>query len=156
MSKDFFDYFNENMEAMHLPAPRGFFGTLTKASASIGAMAAYVQKFGTEATVKEMVKTLEGAVRGAGGGAVGVATATSEVALIVAGCSAAFYVGACIGSLAVATGKTFSGGLSISDCFATANEYQIPTGSWLEKTLHGNPVILNRNKIPGFTAAAIA
>ena len=138
-SKGFYGYFNENMEALHLPAPYGLFGTLTTATATIGAMVKLVEKFGTRVTVAELIKTLPGAVAGAGGGAVGIATGASECLLVAGAVSAAYYVGACIGSLAVATGKTLSGGISIADCLSVANANRIETPPWLIATLHTNP-----------------
>jgi hypothetical protein len=138
MSKKFYDYFSENMKALNLPAPESLFGTLTAATASIGSMVKFVQNYGTRTTVAEMIITLPGAVAGAGGGVVGFATAASEGLLVVGALSAAYYVGACIGSLAVATGRSFSGGLSIADCLSTAALHGIETPQWLQDTLSTN------------------
>lgn len=136
--KTFYIYFKENMNELGLPAPASLFGSLTAAVSSIGAMSKYVKTFGTTATISEMVGTLAGGSTAAGGGCVGLATALSEVALAFGGLAAAFYVGACIGSLAVATGKYLSGGLSISDCISTANTHGLQT-QWLGNYLNMNP-----------------
>jgi hypothetical protein len=144
-AKTFYQYFEENMRAMGLPAPSSLFGSLTTATATIGAMATYVKTYGTTTTVSEMLLTLPGAAAGAGGGAVGAAAVASEGLLVMGALSAAFYVGACIGSLAVATGRTLAGGLSIADCFFVADKHGIPTGSWLMDTLARNPSLRHRN-----------
>lgn len=136
--KTFYIYFKENMNELGLPAPASLFGTLTAAVSSIGAMSKYVKTFGTSATVRQMIVALPGGAAAAGGGCVGLATALSEVALAFGGLTAAFYVGACIGSLAVATGKSLSGGLSISDCISTANTHGFQT-HWLGNFLNMNP-----------------
>jgi hypothetical protein len=113
-------------------------------------MATYVKTYGTSATVAEFFATMPGGVAAAGGGAVGVAAVTSEVVLWAGGITAAFYVGACIGSLAVATGKTLSGGLSIADLFAAADRHNVPTGPWLSDVLMKNPSLLSRTRMhPG-------
>lgn len=59
--------------------------------------------------------------------------------------TAAYYVGACIGSLAVATGKYLSGGLSILDCINTANEYGFQA-HWLGNFLNRNPNAIKPGK----------
>lgn len=141
--KTFYQYFEQNMKELGLPAPTSLFGTLSIATGTIGAMATFVKTYGTTTTVAEMIGTLPGAATGAGGGAVGTATALSEVLLVIGSLSAAFYVGACIGSLAVATGKKLSGGLSISDYFVSARIYGIQTDGWLIPTLVKNPALTN-------------
>ena len=62
---------------------------------------------------------------------------------MIGGCFLSFYVGACIGSLAVATGKSLSGGLSIVDIFDCAKSHDIPTSPELQKTLIAFPEICN-------------
>lgn len=59
MSKGFYDHFSENMKALNLPAPESLFGTITTATESIGAMVKYVQTYGSRATVREMLMTLQ-------------------------------------------------------------------------------------------------
>ena len=127
--KTFYDYFKENMEALGLPCPKTLFGTLTSATATTGAIVAVVEKFGTSVTIGELI--------GAG--------VLSEALLVVGGVSAAFYAGACVGSLAVATGQTLADGLSIADLFACATKHEIDTPMWLHDTLSTNPVLLNRS-----------
>jgi hypothetical protein len=141
--KSFYDYFKKNMAEMGLPAPETLFGTLTTAVASIGAMATYIKTYGDTATVAEMIGTIEGSVAGAGGGMVGAATAVSEALFFAGSLLAAYYVGACIGSLAVATGRYISGGMSIADMYDCAKSHGIPTSPGLQKTLIAFPEICN-------------
>jgi hypothetical protein len=142
---NFYSYFKKNMEEMGLPAPETLFGKLTTAVASISAMSTCIKTYGNTVTVAEMFGTLSGAAAGAGGGTVGAAAAASELTLVAGGLAASYYVGACIGSLAVATGKYLSGGLSIADLFACAKSHGIPTSSELQKTLMRYPEICNAN-----------
>lgn len=144
MAKDFYDYFKENMDALGLPAPQSLFGTVTAAAATIGAMAKYVEKYGNRQTVIEMARALPGGAAAAGGGAVGVAAGLGEVMFAIGSLAAAFYVGACIGSLAVAAGRSLSGGLTMADYFHTAfmHGFSNQTSLWLGPTLHAYPVLL--------------
>lgn len=144
MPTGFYDHFSANMRALHLPAPESLFGTVTTATASIGSMVKYVQTYGTRVTLREMLMTLPGAVSGAGGGAVGYATAGSEAILVIGAVSAAYYVGACLGSLAVATKKTISTELSIAECLSNALFHGIDTPSWVRSTLATHPALLGR------------
>ena len=148
MEKGFWDRFRENMEALGLPAPQSLFGNVGLASATIAAIAKVVQTYGTKVTVSEAILTMSGGAAGAGGGAVGVAAATSEVVLIAGGLTAAFYVGACIGSLAVALGETLSGGITLSDCLASAIDQGIPPQPWLVAVLKENPKFLGATNYP--------
>ncbi len=144
MPKQFYNHFADNMKALHLPAPESLFGTITTATASIGSMMKYIQTYGTKATVREMLLTLPGAFSGAGGGSIGFATAASEAILVIGAVSAAYYVGACLGSLAVATKKSLSTEASIAECLSTAVLHGIDTPPWLQNTLAANPALLGR------------
>ena len=128
IQKTFYGYFKENMESLGLPAPDTLFGTLATATATISAIVASVEKFGTAVTIGELI--------GAG--------ILSEKLLAIATLSAAYYAGACLGSLAVATGRYFSGGLSIGDLFTCATAHGIVTPKWLSNTIATNPVLLCR------------
>ena len=122
-NKTFYAYFKENMEGLGLPAPESLFSTVAAAVGTISAMVAVLEKYGENVTVAELV---------------GTGSAASEYLLVVGACSAAFYVGACIGSLAVATGKKLSGGQNLFDCI----EYllsDIPV--WLKEKTLTNPIL---------------
>lgn len=103
---DFYKYFKENMEALGLaPPPETLFGTQQLAVTTISAILAYIEKYGTKVTMLEMV---------------GAGSRLEQLATLGA-LGAAFYVGAAIGSLAVATGRTISGGASIADVLFEAS-----------------------------------
>lgn len=109
---DFYKAFKSNMDAMGLPAPASLFGSLSVAIASTGAMAGCIAKLGTSATLSEVLLTLP-LVSGGAAAAAGVA----ELAAALGALSAAFYLGACIGSLVAAAidvyGPTIIGSLSM-------------------------------------------
>jgi hypothetical protein len=117
----FYDHFAANMEAMGLSAPRGLFETSTKATATISAIAGAMKHYGPRVTVREILLTIP---------AFASAPAVAELALLAGGVFAAFYVGACIGSFAVATGKT----LALVDLTTVANQLRL-SGPWLMPAL---------------------
>lgn len=103
----FYKYFRENMEALGLaPPPKSLFGTQQLAVATIGSILAYIEKFGTKATVLEMA---------------GAGTRLEQLATLGA-LGSAYYAGAAIGSLALATGRTIDGGTSLGDVLFEASK----------------------------------
>ena len=121
---DFYKYFKENMDALNLPAPENLYGSVATAQATISGLLGYIDKYGTRVTVLEMV--------GAGTNLERLAT--------VAAVQAAYYIGAAIGSLAVATGRTLAGGTSLSDVLFEASRWNLKR-DWLLPLLHRNPGI---------------
>jgi hypothetical protein len=121
---NFYRYFRENMESLGLPAPVSLFGSLQMAMANAAAFVTHIDKFGKGITVGEML--------GAG--------LRAEKLGMVATSSAAFYVGAVIGSIAVATGRTLSGGVSLADVMweIRCNGLYRP---WLAETMRRNAMI---------------
>ena len=96
---DFYKYFKENMEALGLmPPPESLFGTQQLAIGTISTILGCIEKFGTKVTVMEVI---------------GAGTRLEQLA-VVSAAGAAYYVGALIGSLAVATGRTLAGGTSLA------------------------------------------
>jgi hypothetical protein len=85
-----------------------------------------VEKFGKTVTLREVI--------GAGTKLEGLA--------VIGACSAAYYAGAVIGSLAVASGRTLGGGTSLADVMfiAKQNDWNAP---WLRGTLHRAPHLYN-------------
>lgn len=138
----FYYYFEQNMSALGLPAPKSLFGTLSTTTATIGSMATYVKTWGTSATLIEWVATAKGGAIAAGGGVVGMATVLSEGVIIVGGLTASFYLGACLCSLMVATEKKITESLSYEDFFKIAHRYLIQTDRWLMDTLTKHPELL--------------
>ena len=86
---NFYRYFRENMDQLGLPAPESLFGTLQAALANATAFVTQIDKFGSKVTVAELV---------------GAGTRLEKMGMIAA-LSASYYVGAVIGSIAVATGR---------------------------------------------------
>lgn len=122
--KTFYGYFKENMETLGLPAPESLFGTLQTTVATISTIATQVDKFGKAVTIGELI----------------AAGTKIEFLGYIAATSAAFYVGACIGSLAVATGRSLSGGYSLVDLISTAHMHNL-NRPWLQPTLRLYPGI---------------
>ena len=128
---DFYKYFKQNMDALHLPAPENLYGSVATAQASISGMLAYVDKFGPNVTVLEMI---------------GAGTNLERLATVGA-VQGAYYIGAAIGSLAVATGRTLGGGTSLSDVLFEASRWNWKR-DWLLPLLHRNPGIYDPS-VPG-------
>lgn len=129
MSK-FYKYFKENMESLGLPAPESLFGTLQAAVANATLILNQIDKFGKAVTIGELI---------------GAGTALEGLGAVAA-CSAAYYVGAVIGSLAVATGRSLAGGTSISDIVFTAHKYNL-SRPWLASCFQQWPSLYNQRAI---------
>ncbi len=126
MSSNFYRYFKENMDELGLPAPESLYGNLQLALTNASALVKYAEQFGPRVTVYEMAKL----------------GSKFEYLLTIGACSASFYVGAVIGSIAVATGRCLSGGTSISDVISSAKMHNIDT-PWLHTVLATYPGIYN-------------
>jgi len=122
---DFYKYFKENMEALGLTAPpESLYGTQALAISTISTILGFIDKFGTNVTVMELVR----------------AGTRLEQLTVLGTLEAAYYAGAAIGSLAVATGRTISGGTSLADVLFEASKcgFERP---WLTALLHRRPGI---------------
>jgi hypothetical protein len=128
---DFHRYFKENMEALGLPAPDSLFGTLQSSLATVTVLLASIDKFGKTATIADLI---------------GAGTRLEQLGMIGT-LSAAFYAGACIGSLAVATGRSMSGGTSVADVLLYARTHHLHR-PWLAAELYRAPGI-SRPKMTG-------
>jgi hypothetical protein len=126
---NFYKYFKENMDALGLPAPDSLFGNFQLALSSAVALVALIDKLGKKVTVMELI--------GAG--------IRAERLVVIGAMSASYYVGAVIGSIAVATARTFAGSRSISDILINAqmNHLHRP---WLAGVLVRHPEIYKRRK----------
>lgn len=119
----FYEYFKENMEGLGLTAPpASLFGTQQLAVATLTAILANIDKFGTRVTVMEIA---------------GAATKLEKLA-VVGAVGASFYAGAVIGSLAVATGRTISGGTSLSDVIGEVSKWKYKR-EWLPSLISRMP-----------------
>lgn len=129
---DFYKYFKENMEALGLmPPPDSLFGTQQLAIGTISTLLGLIEKFGTKVTVMELI---------------GAGTRLEQLA-VVGAASSAYYVGALIGSLAVATGQTLAGGTSLADVLYEASKWKLDR-PWVTTLLHRHPSIYNPS-VPG-------
>lgn len=122
---DFYKYFKENMEALGLaPPPESLFGTQQLAISTISTIVGCIDKFGTKVTVLEIA---------------GAGTRLEQMA-VVGALGASYYAGAAIGSLAVATGRTLSGGTSLSDVLFETSKWRLKR-PWLTSLFHRMPGI---------------
>lgn len=129
---EFYQYFKENMEALNLtPPPENLFATQALAVATINTFVAFVDKFGTKVTVMEVI---------------GAGTRLEQLS-VVGTMGAAYYTGALIGSLAVATGRMLAGGTSLADVLYEASKWKL-NRPWVTTVLHRNPDFYNPS-VPG-------
>jgi hypothetical protein len=115
---DFYRYFKENMEGLGLPAPESLYGTLQAAVANAAVLLGQIDKFGQKVTVRELI----------------VAGTRLEKLAVIGALSAAFYVGAVIGSIAIATGRVLGEGTSLADVMLLAQQRNL-NRPWLRATL---------------------
>lgn len=109
MGDNFKYYFKQNMQALGLSAPDELFGTLEKTIGCAYAMSKAIEVYGTRVTIGELV----------------YAGTFSEGLGVALSIGAAYYLGAVIGSIAVATGQSISGGTTIADILFTARKYNL-------------------------------
>ncbi|MES2739673.1 MAG: hypothetical protein V4754_01775 [Pseudomonadota bacterium] len=121
---DFYDYFKENMESLGLIAPISLFGTQQLAIGSLSTMLAYIEKYGTKVTVREMI--------GAG--------TKLDLLITLGAMGACYYAGGVVGSLAVAAGRTMSGGTSLADVLSEVSQLRF-NQQWLPILIHRMPAI---------------
>ncbi|MBQ5949914.1 hypothetical protein [Massilia sp. ST3] len=119
---DFYKYFKENMDALGLPAPESLFGSVQSTVGTVTVLLGSIDKFGTKVTVGELI---------------GAGTRLEKLG-VVAACSAAYYAGAVIGSLAVATGRSLGHGTSLGDVLLEAARWGFKR-PWLASLLHRLP-----------------
>lgn len=99
------------MDALGLPTPASWHATATTVTGTLSTLAAISEKFGPRVTVGELVQ----------------AGSKTEILLVAAGISASWYLGAAIGSAAVATGNYTSCGSRMSDVFTYARMHGLLT-----------------------------
>ena len=126
---DFKKYFNENMEALGLSVPSSLFETSQKAIATASLILGALQQLGKGATMAEIA-----------GATVGL-----DKLLVLGAISASGYVGAVIGSIAIATGRSLGCGYRISDMSIFLERNNLKFHNWNAfYTL--NPEVLDKNK----------
>lgn len=137
---EFYEYFRENMESLGLPAPETLFGSIQVAVSNATVILTQIDKLGKKVTLKELM----------------VAGTRLEGLAMIGACSAAFYVGAVIGSIAVATGRMLAGGTSISDVLFTANKHRL-SRPWLTPVLLACPGLYgNTGRSQGLYRSGVA
>jgi hypothetical protein len=127
---NFYKYFKENMESLGLPCPETLFGTVVAAVGTTEIILGAIEKFGTAVTIGEII--------GAGTALEGLAVASALTAV--------FYAGACIGSIAVAIGRTTSGGRTMVGVIDSAQKYNL-NRPWLVPVLRNWPGIYNKDDV---------
>lgn len=119
---DFYLYFKENMDSLGLPAPESLYGTFQAAVGNAVVLLGQLDKFGRKVTVNEL----------------NVAGTRLEKLAVVGALPGAFYVGAVIGSIAVATGRALGRGTSLSDVMLLAHQNHLHR-PWLQASLQRWP-----------------
>lgn len=139
---DFYRYFSENMNDLGLPAPASLFDSYGKALATVSQLLAASQTLGSQATLAEIAG----------------ATTIAEKLIVAGACSASFYIGAVIGSIAVASGRSLSCGSRLSDLFAFVEQNHLEFEGW-RQFYRAYPRIYNKS-VPStglvFKARALA
>ncbi|WP_343729381.1 hypothetical protein [Duganella sp.] len=124
MASDFYKYFKDNMDGLGLDCPESLFATKGTAVNTAVTILSAIQQHGTKVTVAELI--------GAGTGL--------EKLIYLGALRASFYVGAVIGSIAVATGRSLAGGISLSDVLIAARSNNLHR-AWLPGVLMHGPGI---------------
>ncbi len=128
---DFKKYFTENMNAMNLPVASTLFDNFNAAIVNAGLILDTLNTLGKGATMAEIIK----------------ATTGLEKLKVAASLGAAYYVGAVIGSIAVASGRSLGCGYRVSDMFVFLEQANLKFDNWNAFYMM-NPEILNKNYIP--------
>ena len=125
----FKQYFDENMTALGLPVPSTLFDNFNAAIANAGLILETLGSLGKGATMAEVIK----------------ATTGLEKLKVAASLGAAFYVGAAIGSIAVASGRSLGCGSRMADMFVLMQQNkQLEFDGW-HAFYAMNPEILNKS-----------
>lgn len=127
-ASDFKNYFNENMTALGLPVPSTLFDSFNAAVANAGLILETIHTLGKVATMAEVIR----------------ATTGLEKLKVVASLGAAYYVGAVIGSIAVASGRLLGCGSRIADVFVLMRRNDLLFDGWYAFYAM-NPEILSKN-----------
>jgi hypothetical protein len=122
---DFYQSFRQNMDGVGLPAPQVLFGTFQAAVGNIATMLGQIDKLGKAATIGDII---------------GEGTRLEGLSGIAA-CSAVYYAGAVIGSLAVASAASSS--TSLADVLFTAKKNKLDR-KWLPATLQRWPGVYDQ------------
>jgi hypothetical protein len=122
------DYWRENMESLDMPVPPNWYVTQATIQTTIAGILLAAKKFGPRVTLGELV--------GAG--------ILEEILMYAGAFTAAGYAGAMIGSAAVATGRSLSGGTSLSDVMMYIHLNGL-SSSHTDKIIQNHPQIYDKN-----------
>ncbi|MAA76143.1 MAG: hypothetical protein CMN28_15740 [Salinisphaeraceae bacterium] len=136
---DFGKYFRENMAGLGLPVPATLFDNFNAAVANATLMANTLSTLGAGATVGEVIG----------------ATVALEKLGVVAGLGASYYLGAVVGSIAVASGRSLGCGRSLADVLIFLSQHQLAY-SGVRTHLLQNPEILDPSRSGRFAYASKA
>ncbi len=125
-SGDFGKYFRENMNSLGLETPSGLFDTYQDAVTNAALMASALAVLGKGATMAELA----------------AATVTLEKLLVLGAIGATAYIGAAIGSIAVASGRVLGCGSRMSDMFVFTYQNKLQFEGWNNFYL-ANPQVLD-------------
>lgn len=106
---DFGEYYAENMHALGLNTPKGMYENFQLALGNASLMLGAISTAGKGATMTELA----------------LATFKAEKVAVSLGLGAAGYVGASIGSMAVASGRVLGCGSRIADMFSFTRQYNL-------------------------------
>jgi hypothetical protein len=133
----FYGYFKENMEGLGLNVPSSLFYTQAEAAALLTTLLTALKTLGKTATLAELAG----------------ATTGLEKLLVLGAVRASYYIGAAIGSFAVASGRYSACGASISDVMMDVHQNGIVLPAWLNSHIAQHPEILDK-KYPARAAYA--
>jgi len=128
---DFKKYFKENMQALGLPFPSTFFDSYNAAIAHAIIMLETLKTLGKGATVAELIG----------------ATTGLEKLKVAATFGATAYVGAVIGSIAVASGRSLGCGSRISDMFVFTHQNKLQFKGWQTFYIHNSKIFDKNNPL---------
>lgn len=133
----FAHYFEDNMKALGLPAPTSSYTTIVATVGALKGMSDAIATYGRTATITQLTLRITWGYA--------VAPIVARAAGFILAMGAAYYVGAMIGSAAVAAYKSAgcTGPISVAQVVAWARSNDIDA-QWLEAELISNPEILAR------------
>lgn len=124
----FWVYFRENMQALNLPCPDGISANATAVGASVRTLEGFVSKYGTRVTVRDMIR----------------AGLLKERFGTIGALTAAYYLGAVVGSAAVATFRVANKGATLAEVIEEGMAMGARNRAALHRIFVENPNILPR------------
>ena len=123
-------FIDENMASLGLPMPSSAFETAGSMTAIATSIAEVIEINGTSLSLYQALNKINSA---------------KNALSVSAGITASYYLGALIGSMAVASGRCLANGATIADVIWTAREMGI-FGSWLDAEYIKHPELLQKHQ----------